>query len=90
MKHDKDRWEGTSDDLSKIPEKIRPEVDRLLQSPADTIHLFASPAGPAQGNVVFFGIEPNVEKRLADMQKQIDELKQQVKTLQGEKPKKSN
>ena len=33
--HDKDKWEGTSSDLSKIPEKIRPEVEKLLHPAFD-------------------------------------------------------
>jgi hypothetical protein len=52
---DKERWEGTSEDLSKIPEKIRPEVERLLRSPMDHIRFFTSPAGPAQVNAMYFG-----------------------------------
>jgi hypothetical protein len=99
---EKDRWAGTSDDLSKIPEKVRPEVERLLHSPMDHVRFFASPAGPAQGNVFYFGgaapmlggapgtmaTGPGVEKRLREMQNQIDELKQQVKALQDNaKPK---
>jgi membrane-associated protease RseP (regulator of RpoE activity) len=85
---EKDRWEATSDDLSKLPEKTRPEVERLLRSSTDRIHLLAAP-GPAPAGVVYLGgmpgtmaAEPSVEKRLNEMQKQIDELKQQVKDLQ--------
>ncbi len=97
---DKDRWEGTSDDLSKIPEKVRSEVERLLQALSD-LHLFARRPARRQGNMIFFGgavhshgmpgtiaARRTSEKRLAEMQKQIDDLKQQVKALQGDKSKK--
>jgi hypothetical protein len=93
---DKQRWEGTSDDVSKIPEGVRAEVERLLHSPVDHIRLFTSPAAPAPGNVIYFGGPagppstitlggPSLEKRLGEMQKQIDELRRQVKALQGDK-----
>jgi membrane-associated protease RseP (regulator of RpoE activity) len=98
---DKDRWEGTSDDLSRIPDTARREVEKLLKAPTEHILLSASPAGRAQGNVIYFGpapsavgtpsansVGPDMEKRLAEMQRQIDELKAQVKALQGAEPKK--
>jgi membrane-associated protease RseP (regulator of RpoE activity) len=101
--HDKERSEGSSSDLTKIPEKIRPEVERLLNSPLGHINFFAAPGEGGQGNMMYFGgpvprpsempgmiaVGPNVEKRLGDMQKQIDELRKQVEALQGgAKPKK--
>ena len=33
--HDKEKWEGTSSDLSKIPKKIRPEIQELLHPAFD-------------------------------------------------------
>ncbi len=73
---DKDRFEGTSADLKKIPEKMRPEVERLLHSPMGKY--FGSPA-PQSGELPgMTAIRPNIEKRLAEMQKQIDELRKQV------------
>ena len=101
--HDKERWEGTPGDLSKIPEKIRPEVERLLNSPMARMNFFAAPGEAAHGNMMYFGgpapqpgdmpgetaIGPIVEKRLSEMQKQIDELRKRVDALQsGAKPKK--
>lgn len=96
----KERWEATSDDLSKLPETLRPAVERLLQAPADHVHLFVSPGGPAHGNVIFFGgdarpnetaataaSDTNTEKRIADMQKEIADLRQQVKALQSKSKK---
>jgi hypothetical protein len=95
--HDKERWEAASDDLSKIPEKIRPEVERF----AANFRLFAPSAGSGQGNVMYFGgagsrqgmpgtitVHPNVDERLHEMQKQIDELRAAVQALQGDKSKK--
>ena len=38
---------------------------------------------PPPGTPGTIAIGPNVEQRLAEMQKQIDELRQQVKALQG-------
>jgi hypothetical protein len=97
--HDKDQWEGTSADLSKIPENIRPEVERLLGSPAGHMQFFASPDEAMPGNTMTFSgrapqpgeivAGPNVEKRLGEMQKQIDDLRKQVEALQtAAKPKK--
>ena len=101
--HDKDKWEGTSGDLSKIPEKIRPEVEKLLHPAFDHIRVLATAGEPAGGNVTYFGsavapagtsrsssaVPPDVEKRLGEMQKQIDELRQSVDALQSKAKKKS-
>ncbi len=82
---DKDRWECTPDELGKLPDKIRPEVERLLQTPLDHhLRVFAQPGGLPQGNMIYFGDAhgANMEKRIAEMQRQIDDLKLQVKALQ--------
>ena len=80
---DKDKWEGTSGDLSKIPEKIRPEVQRLLHPAFDHFHAFTVPGGavlpPAFSGQ--FKAPSDVEKRLADLQKQLDELRRSVDAL---------
>ena len=100
--HDKDRWEAASDDLSKLPEKIRPEVERLLNSPIGHMNFLRAPGETAKGNVMYssgpgpqpgempgmIAVGPKVEKRLSEMQKQIDELRKRVDALQGVKPKK--
>ena len=97
--HGKQKWEGTSADLSKIPENIRPEVEKLLHTTFEHMRVVPSTGLPAGGNVTFFGggmgaglpgpmaVLPNVEKRLGEMQKQIDELRQTVDALKS-KPKK--
>ncbi len=79
----KARWEGTSSNLSKIPQKCRPDVERLLNSSMGQSNFFA--AGEMPGTIV---AGPNVEKRLSEMQKQIDDLRKQVEALQGGKLKK--
>jgi len=43
--HDKEKWEGTSGDLSQIPDKIRPEVQELLHPAFDRLRVFSGPAG---------------------------------------------
>ncbi len=97
--HDKDKWEGTSGDLSKIPEKIRPEVEKLLHPAFDHMHVMATTGGPIGGNVTYFGspaagmglplpgqsATPAVEKRLDDLQKQIDELRRSVDALRKDR-----
>jgi hypothetical protein len=92
VKHDKDKWEATSDDLSKIPEKVRPEVEKLLHATRDHQLFFAlnrSPAGVAAGVTAVpgfsgsFPVSPDVEKRLGELQKQVDELRHAVEVLQG-------
>jgi LysM repeat protein len=93
---DKEKWEGVSSDLSKIPEKIRPEVEKLLHPAFDHHRFFGASGGLAGGNVTYFGgaavppglpgqlqISPDVEKRLTELQKQVDELRRSVDTLQG-------
>ena len=101
---EKDRWAGTSDDLSKIPEKVRPEVERLSaladgpcpislprrpDQPRGTYSILAAPAPLPGGLPSTMAVGPGVEKRLKEMQNQIDELKQQIKALQDNaKPKK--
>ena len=92
---DKDKWEGTSSDLSKIPEKIRPEVEKLLHPAFDPMHVLSTVGEPAGGNATYLGgaagtsglpgplvFPPEVERRLGEMQKQIDELRQAVDALQ--------
>ena len=79
----KERWEGTSSDLSKIPEKIRQDVERLVKG---LRRLRVAATGEMPGTIV---VGPNVEKRLSEMQKQIDDLRKQSRShLQGAKPKK--
>ncbi len=97
--HGKDKWEGTSADLSKIPEMIRPEVEKLLHAGIDRNHFFArTGAGTltivGDGDVAreFPGplmISPDVEKRLRELQKQLDELRQSVDAIQGKAKEKS-
>ncbi len=89
---DKEKWEGTSDDLSKVPERVRPEVQKLLESLERT--RFSGVFGPGDGSSPLLGgsgiagipippgLSPDMEKRLHEMQKQIDELRQSVKKLQ--------
>ena len=114
----KEKWEGTSGDLSKIPEKIRPEVEKLLHPVFDHMRVLATgyplagrgPAGgavppplPGGGNVIFFNgaarglpglpgpilqVQPDVEKRLCELQKQVNKLRQSVEALKIEAAKK--
>ncbi len=96
--HDKEKWEGTAKDLSKIPEKIRPEIERLLYPAFELNNLFArtgegtvtiggfAPATVAGAGIV---VAPNVEKRLGELQKQVDELRRSVEALQGKTEKKA-
>jgi hypothetical protein len=124
---DKEKWEGTANDLSKIPEKIRPEVEKLLHPAFDNLQVLATtggpgggvagpmmapgagpkiivagPGAPGGGNVTYFGgglappglpghfaVSPDVERRLGEMQKQIDELRRSVDALQSKAKKKA-
>ena len=94
--HDKEKWEGTSGDLSKIPEKLRPEVEKLLHPAFDHLRVMATSGEPAGGNMVYFRgatvppglpgqfkVQPDVEKRLSELQKQVDELRRTVEALQS-------
>ena len=90
--HDKDKWEGTSGDLSKFPEKIRPEMERLLHPAFDHKRFFLRTGEGSMtlsGSAVMppglpgqFAVPPDIEKRLSDMQKQVDELRRSVDALQ--------
>jgi hypothetical protein len=103
---DKEKWEGTSNDLSKIPENIRPDVERLLHPAFDHDSFFAKQGATgtivAGGPVALFSgairppggsglsvVSPEVEKRLSDLQKQVDELRRAVDALQSQPAKKS-
>jgi hypothetical protein len=93
--HDKEKWEGAAGDLSKIPEKIRPEVEKLLHPAFDHLRVSATSGGPASGDMMtYFGgaglppngpfkVLPDVEKRLAELQKQVDELRKKLEALQS-------
>ena len=61
----KEKWEGTDKDLSKIPEKVRGDVEKMLRPQLEGIHVFATG-------------ESSIEHRLNDMQKQIDELRKRL------------
>ena len=50
--HDKEKWEGTAGDLSKIPEKIRPEVEGLLHHPGFELNNLFARAGEGIVTVV--------------------------------------
>ncbi len=96
---DKDKWEGTSGDLSKIPEKIRPEVEKLLRPPFDRNRFFTrtgegtvtivGSAEAAPGLPAPLAVSPDIERRLGAMQKQLDELRHSVDALQGKAKEKS-
>jgi hypothetical protein len=52
----KEKWEGTSEDLNKIPEKIRSEVKNLVHSKVDLMRVLATTSGPGEtGNLAYFG-----------------------------------
>ena len=91
--HDKDKWKGTANDLSKIPEKLRPEVEKLLHPAFDQMRVLATTGGVGgfglsggmPGGPRFSAVSPEVEKRLGELQKQVAELRRSVEALQGKK-----
>lgn len=95
---EKEKWEGTEKDLSKIPEKIRPEVEKMIHSGAGgNVFFHAIPGqrlpGPGVLNIppvgpsaLQPGTNPRIEKRLSDMNRQIEELRKSLDDLRGKAP----
>jgi hypothetical protein len=93
---DKEKWEGTANDLSKIPEKVRPEVEKLLHPTGDNFRFFAAPGNRAGGAVTVFGgsaampmgaghlaasSRPDLQQQVGEMKKQLGEMQKQVDEL---------
>jgi hypothetical protein len=96
------KWEGSEAELGKLPEKIRPEVERLVHRNPMWLDIMVAPeVGSAVGNGVAPEVrpllpEPRLEKRLSEMSRQIEELRKKIDRLQAppakpaEKPEKKS
>jgi hypothetical protein len=89
-----EKWEVTEAELGKLPEKIRPEVERLARRDVVWLDILATPdAGFAGGfGAVGPGMapdvrsllpEPRLENRLNEMNRQIEELRKQIERLRA-------
>ena len=99
VKQGEKTYEATEEKLDKLPKEIRPHVEGMLgrvTSPlGDHIRVFDAPLGGAGGGVPAPRIErfrlqhdPNLEKRLDEMSKQLDQLKgavEELRELKGDK-----
>jgi hypothetical protein len=94
-----EKWEVGEAQLDKLPEKVRPEVERLARRNVIWLDTLLTPemgsAAGSEGTVVGPGatIEDHplmpgarIEKRLSDMSRQIEELRKKVDRLQPALP----
>jgi hypothetical protein len=84
-----EKWEVSEAELDKLPEKIRPEVDRLAHRNPIWLDMLVT---PEVGSAVGYGAapevrpllpEPRLEKRLNEMGRQIEELRKKIDRLQA-------
>ncbi|MGA2798219.1 MAG: PDZ domain-containing protein [Thermoguttaceae bacterium] len=85
-----EKWEVSEKELDKLPEKVRPYVDRMLglatSSGAGAVRWipemspspFWSPEPEASGNVPPGNLERRIEKRLDDMMRHIEKLENEL------------
>jgi len=83
------KWEGSDAELGKLPEKIRPEVERLAGRNPMWLDLLVTPE-VGTGNAFWAAPEvrpllpePRLEKRLGEMGRQIEELRKRLDRLQA-------
>lgn len=94
------RWEATEKDLDKLPQEVRPHVERMLgrlpfgaDFDVEVARDHAIPAPPARamppGAVLPGPAQPDklLHERLEKMSRQIDELRKAVEDLKGKAPK---
>lgn len=88
LTHGEEKWEATEGDLGKLPEKIRPEVQRML--PRGLLTLGGTAVLPEPGavapNVRSLVPDPRVERRLDEITRRLEELGKEFKKFaeQGE------
>ena len=94
---DKEKWEVTENELSKLPEAVRPQVEQLLHANSGNVFFapgqpimggggnfggYSGPAGP--GSMIFPGMhDRHVQQQLSDMNRQIDEVRKSVNELRA-------
>jgi hypothetical protein len=85
------KWETTEDHLDKLPEKVRPAVERMLGRGPMGIGTFTVPVPPPGEFNTPLGVPrefhplPDVERRLQDMNRQIEELRRSIRDLRQER-----
>ena len=90
---EKEKWEATEGDLSKLPEKIRPEVEKLLHSGPGSGPMWIGSSAPEArhfeirtapfGEAGPLGEPRRIEKRLDDLNRQLEQLRKSVDELRG-------
>lgn len=87
---EKEKWEATEADLSKLPEKVRPEVQRMLHQGAIHFGTVIAPPmgalrveGPLPDIRPFVGRGEELDKRLDEMNRQIEQLRKSVEEMRG-------
>jgi membrane-associated protease RseP (regulator of RpoE activity) len=95
VKQGKERWETTEDELDKLPEKVRPYVERMLgrvvvdgpmRPVSPRLKIVPEPTAPGQpegGPEARLG--SRLEKRLEQMNKRIEQLQKSIEELRGKR-----
>jgi hypothetical protein len=98
VKRGDEKWELTEDQLDKLPEEIRPHIERMLGRAA--ARRAAKPQAPAQRQWSYdFDFIPDwrpphwegwtegrLEKRLEEINRRIDEMRESLDQLRGKRP----
>jgi hypothetical protein len=81
---EKEKWEATEGDLSKLPEQVRPEVEKLLHSGPFGVQVMSAPFHVELPQGLPPGFAPaNLELRMKEMDRKIEDLRKKVEELQG-------
>ena len=93
---DKEKWEVTENELGKLPEQIRPQVEQMLHG--SSVHVFTAPGQPMMGGggnfgysgppgpgaILPFGMhDRHVQQQLGDLNRQLDEVRKSVNELRA-------
>ena len=93
----KEKWDATEGDLSKLPEKLRPEVEKFLHNGPFGVSVWASSIGAASPieirtapfhEVRPWSHDPRLDKRLDEMGRLLEKLRKDVEELRKATPQK--
>jgi hypothetical protein len=80
----KEKWEAVEGDLGKLPEKVRPEVEKMLRATATSgIRAFAVPVAGAPPDALHPIVPQDMERRLQEINRELVQLRKAVEELKA-------
>jgi hypothetical protein len=88
VKQGDQKWEVTEEELDKLPEEIRPHVERMLGRVVggSKDRVFRFDLIPDRGGTQPSASEGRLEKRLEEMNRRIERLRKSIEELQQKRP----